>query len=69
MKSSLGKNWAETFQIKGSLCQGLRKVSCGCVKEQKENQPRKEDQDEVGKWAGARPHKTVSRNGDILLNH
>ena len=62
------KPWADTFQIKGSLCQGLRKVSCGCVKERKQNQPRKEGQEEVGKWAGARPHKTVSRNGDILLN-
>lgn len=45
-------------------------MNCGCVKERKENQgkPRKEDQDEVGKWAGAGPHKTVARNGDSSLN-
>lgn len=62
------KPWADTFRSRGSFVPRLRKVSCGCVKERNQNQPRKEGQEEVGKWAGARPHKTVSRNGDILLN-
>ena len=54
--------------------EALKKVSFGCVRELNENQcdqnsqPRKENQDDVGRYAGARAYKTMSRNGDFLLN-
>lgn len=76
MRREPWKKPAETLQGEISVCaEALKKVGFGCVKELKarqcdwNSQPRKEDRDDMGRQAGARVYKTVSRNGDLSLNH